>query len=69
MLQRIVDCHLARNAALGHEAPEMPDCPLVPKGVTGKVTATSDGFAVAVASDDSATAAEILRRARAVVAH
>lgn len=31
-LQRVIDCHLARNASLGHEVPEMPDCPLVPKG-------------------------------------
>lgn len=25
-LQRLVNCHLARNAALGHVVPEMPDC-------------------------------------------
>jgi hypothetical protein len=66
-LQRIVDCHLARNAALGHDVPEMPDCPLVPKDVTAQVTATSTGFAVAVRSDDPATANEVLRRARVLV--
>lgn len=63
-LQRVVDCHLARNAALGHDVPEMPNCPLVPKDVAAKVTATDSGFAVAVRSDDSRTADEILRRAR-----
>ena len=31
-LQRVVDCHLARNAALGHQAADMPSCPLFPKG-------------------------------------
>jgi hypothetical protein len=33
-LQRVIDCHLARNAALGHDVPEMAYCPLVPKGVS-----------------------------------
>ena len=66
-LQRVVDCHLGRNAALGHDVPEMPYCPLVPKGVTARVTATDAGFAIAVRSDDSQTSQEILRRARALV--
>jgi hypothetical protein len=66
-LQRVVDYHLARNAALGHEVPEMTYCPLVPKDVTARVTATEDRFAVAVRSDDSHTAAEVLRRARTLV--
>jgi hypothetical protein len=66
-LQRVVDCHLARNAALGHESTEMPDCPLVPKGVTAHVRETYTGFAVEIRAEDSATAAEILRRALALV--
>lgn len=65
-LQRIVDCHLARNAALGHVVPEMPYCPLVPNGVSAKVSATDNGFAVAVRSDDNATSVEILKRAQAL---
>jgi hypothetical protein len=44
-LQRLTDCHIARNAALGHVAPAMPDCPLVPMGVTARVTSTGGGFA------------------------
>jgi hypothetical protein len=67
-LQRAVDCHLARNAALGHEVPEMPDCPLVPRDVTARVRSTGNGFAVDVRSDDRASAEEVLRRARALVA-
>ena len=66
-LQRLVDCHLARNAALGHEVPEMPYCPLVPKGVDATVTATSTGFAVAVGSENFDTASEVVRRARTLV--
>jgi hypothetical protein len=65
-LQRVIDCHLARNAALGHDVPGMSDCPLVPKGVTAKVTATDTGFAVAVRAEDTDTIAEIQRRARAL---
>ncbi len=66
-LQRLVDCHLARNAALGHVVPEMPSCPLVVNGASAHVTATSTGFAVAIQSDDTATAQEILRRAQTLV--
>ena len=65
-LQRLVDCHVARNAALGHDVPEMSSCPLVPKGAHATVTATSGGFAVAIRGDDEATSREILRRAEAL---
>ena len=65
-LQRVVDCHLARNAALGHVVPEMPYCPLVLKGVTARVSSTGDGFAVAIRADDAATAAQVFERARAL---
>jgi hypothetical protein len=63
-LQRVVDCHLARNASLGHAVPEMADCPLVPRGVQARVRSTGDGFAVEIRSDDAATAREILARAK-----
>jgi hypothetical protein len=65
-LQRIVDCHIARNNALGNDMPEMPYCPLVPKGVTAKVSSTGDGFAVTIESQDPNTAQEILRRAQSL---
>ncbi|MDP2317217.1 MAG: hypothetical protein Q8P41_30300 [Pseudomonadota bacterium] len=63
-LQRVVDCHVARNAAVGHDMPEMPSCPLVPKGATATVSSTGTGFAVAIRSDDSAAAEDILARAK-----
>jgi hypothetical protein len=63
-LQRLIDCHLARNAALGHDVPEMPDCPLVPAGVEARVTSTGDGFAVALRSESPETAREVLARAQ-----
>jgi hypothetical protein len=66
-LQRVVDCHLARASAVGHEMPEMSYCPLVLKGAKAKVTSAGNGFAINVSSDDPATAAEIKRRAQALV--
>lgn len=62
-LQRLIDCHLARNASRGHVVPEMPNCPLVPKGAAATVRSTGDGFAVSISSSDDATAREILARA------
>lgn len=64
----IVDCHLARNAALGHDVPEMPDCPLVPKGASARVQESAGGLRVEVRSDDLSAAADILARARRLVA-
>ena len=63
-LQRIVNCHLARNAAVGHDMAEMPYCPLVPKGVQAGVRSVGDGFAVDIRSEEPGTAAEIWRRAQ-----
>lgn len=63
-LQRIVTCHLARNAAVGHDMAEMPYCPLVPRGAQASVRSVGDGFAVDIKADDSEAAAEIWRRAQ-----
>ena len=67
-LQRVVDCHLARAAAVGHDMPEMTYCPLVPKGAKAKVTSAGNGFAVNVSGDDAATIAEIKKRAESLKA-
>jgi hypothetical protein len=64
--QRIVDCHIARNNSLGNNMPEMAYCPLVPKGVSAKVSSTGNGFAVTIQSNDPASAQEVLRRAQAL---
>jgi hypothetical protein len=62
-LQREVDCHLARAAVLGHDIPEMPDCPLVPKGAEARVVTTAQGLEVDVRADDLGSAADIVARA------
>lgn len=66
-LTRSVECHLARSAAAGHEMPEMAYCPLVPRGVSAAVKSTGTGFAVTITSSDSQSAAEVARRAQALV--
>ncbi len=66
-LQREVDCHLARNASLGHVVPEMPNCPLVPRGATARVASTGNGFTVTIRSDDDDTARDILNRAQRIL--
>jgi hypothetical protein len=65
-LQRVVDCHLARAAAAGHEMPEMDYCPLELKGVKAKVASAGDGFAVNISADDDNTAEQIKKRAMAL---
>jgi hypothetical protein len=65
-LQRVVDCHVARNASMGFNMPEMATCPLSVKGAKGKVASIGNGFAVTVESDDPDSAQEILRRAQAL---
>ena len=62
-LQRSIDCHLARNASLGHIVPEMPDCPLVPRGVKAQVRSVGNGFAVEIRGDDDATVRAVTERA------
>jgi hypothetical protein len=65
-LQRVVNCHIARNNALGNNVPEMSFCPLAVKGVSANVTSAGDGFAVNITSQDPAAAQEVLRRANAL---
>lgn len=65
-LQRVVNCHLARNATFGFSMPEMSFCPLNVKGARAKVASVGDGFTVTIESDDLEAAKEILRRAQAL---
>lgn len=62
-LERQVACHLARNATLGHNLPEMPDCPLVPNGASARVVTEGSGIGVEIRADDPKTTADIIARA------
>lgn len=66
-LQHLVDCHIARDDALGHDVPEMSYCPLVPRGATATVEAIPRGYVVEIRSDDPAGGQEIARRATALL--
>jgi hypothetical protein len=64
-LQREVNCHIARNVALSNVVPEMPDCPLVPKGVEATVKEVAGGaLVVEVRSENREVAEEVLNRAK-----
>jgi len=65
-LQHVVDCHLARNDAMGHDVPSMAYCPLVPRGAIAKVSAWGDGYLIEVRSTDERGSAEIAHRAQAL---
>jgi hypothetical protein len=65
-LQHVVDCHLARDSALGHVVPELSYCPLVPRGASATVYPLPHGYLIEVRSSDPAGAREIARRAMAL---
>jgi hypothetical protein len=69
-LQRLVDCHLARNATIGYETAsrEMDHCLLTQRGARASVRSLESGFAVDVKADDSFAGREIWRRAQALAA-
>ena len=63
-LQRVVDCHLARNAVVG--GADMPFCPLAVPHAAATVMSTGNGFAVDVTSDNVDSVREIIKRATAL---
>jgi hypothetical protein len=69
-LRDIVDCHLARNAALGVDRPDLAYCPLTVNPLAFKnlkvgVTERTDGFALTLeTSENREVAHEILLRAQ-----
>lgn len=66
-LQRLVDCHIARNAVLGHDAAEMSYCPLAVQGATAEVRAEGGGYAVAIRSTEQESINQIRTRVEALL--
>jgi hypothetical protein len=66
-LQREVDCHLLRAAAVDYSIPKMSYCPLMLEGVEARVLAAGTGFVVEITAEDAGTTEEILRRAYALL--
>jgi len=59
--QRLMDCSLARNTALGRVASDALDCPILPKGAQATVSPAPGGtLAVEIRSSDLTTARGIL---------
>ncbi len=65
-LKSIIDCHIARNAAMGFTMPEMSFCPLSVRGATASVAKVPEGLAVTIRGADDAAAAEIISRTNAL---
>jgi hypothetical protein len=72
VFQRIIDCHLARDAAFGFDARELEYCPLNVNPLEfGKLKATvverAHGFAVKLDAEDEKVAQKVLARAQMLV--
>lgn len=65
-LQRLIDCRIAENAALGYDVPEFPHDPLAIPGVETQVRPVRTGFAVDITHETPARAREIQERAQAL---
>jgi hypothetical protein len=63
-LQRMLDCHLARSAALGWDRPESGRCPLCVRGATAKAVEGEGGPRIEVDTGGGPAAEEVWRRAR-----
>lgn len=63
-LQKKLDCHLARNAAVGFDAPDMGYCPLASRGVRAVVREGGGRLRIEITANDGRTAEEVLRRAQ-----
>lgn len=63
-MNKSLDCHLARNAAVGFDAPEMAYCPLASKGVHAVAREANGRVSVEITADDAGMAEEVLRRAQ-----
>lgn len=63
-MQRLLDCHLARNGELGYPPAETLGCPLAMKGVEARAATAPLGVVVVIRAADDATSKEILNRAQ-----
>lgn len=67
-LQRLVDCHRARNASMGYAMEAMEFCPLSIEGVSATVVATEGGFDVEIDAKDTQSRAEVAARVESLLA-
>lgn len=65
-LQRVMDCHSARNASMGFQMPGMEYCPLMVPGTKAVVRSGHGAFNVDLVAEDGERAKEVLARAKAL---
>jgi hypothetical protein len=58
----LIDCHLARNASLGFEMPEMDYCPLAVPNVKAEVSSSGDRIRVELRGSDPQARAGLRER-------
>ncbi|MGH1347612.1 MAG: hypothetical protein ACRBN8_39005 [Nannocystales bacterium] len=58
-MQRLLDCHIARNAVVGQEPAGMESCPLVPTGVEASVEPRGTGILVRIEVVGKESAAQV----------
>ena len=63
-MQRLLSCHLARKAVLGHQVDGMDYCPLVPAGVCARAEPGAEGIRVRLEVDGAASVEEVETRIR-----
>jgi len=63
-LQRLVTCHLTRNASMGFAMAEMAACPLSVKGASATVEGAGNAFRVEIRGDNKESIDLIVRRAK-----
>ena len=69
-LQRVIDCHLARNAVLGpYAANKDAGCPLTLRGVQAVVSSAGTDIAVEIRAEREVVARQIWRRALQLAPH
>lgn len=61
-MQRLLSCHLARNAVLGHEVEGMDYCPLVPRGVRARAEPGAPGIRVRLEVEGEASVEHVKER-------
>ncbi len=62
--KRLLDCHMAIDAELGNDVPELDDCPIVPRGVRAQVAPAGQGFRVVLRADSKAGTDDMILRAQ-----
>jgi hypothetical protein len=65
-MQQVLDCQLARDAAIGHDSPDLARDPLAPRDVKARAFTTPNGIAVAVWSIDPRSARQVRDRIGAI---